>query len=110
MLSSPCSSGIPATVGAYSITVAVVPPGPLGYRTVWPEGLSWPGTATLNDLSGGVVANAAIVPAGTSGDIQVIASSPTDVVIDINGYYAVPTDSSSNTSVGAGALTSDTTG
>jgi hypothetical protein len=35
-----------------------------------------------------VVANAAIVPAGTSGEINVLGSNNTDVVIDINGYFA----------------------
>jgi hypothetical protein len=35
-----------------------------------------------------VIANQAIVPAGTGGAIQMEAANPTDVVIDINGYYA----------------------
>jgi hypothetical protein len=35
------------------------------------------------------VANAAIVPAGTSGSINVYAINATDLIIDINGYYAV---------------------
>ena len=34
------------------------------------------------------MANAAIVPAGTGGDITVFASNDTDLVIDINGYFA----------------------
>jgi len=110
MLSSPCNSGIPSTVGAYSVNVAVVPPGPLAYLTLWPEGLPFPGTATLNDLSGGIVDNAAIVPAGTNGDIQVYATNSTDVIIDINGYYASPTDANSNTGIGEGALLSNSTG
>jgi hypothetical protein len=45
--------------------------------------------STLNDLTGTIVANAAIVPAGTSGSIDVYASNNTDVIIDINGYYTV---------------------
>ena len=35
-----------------------------------------------------MVANAAIVAAGTSGSVDSFASNPTDIVIDINGYYA----------------------
>jgi hypothetical protein len=35
-----------------------------------------------------VVANAAIVPAGTGGNIDVYATNPTDLVVDINGYFA----------------------
>ena len=34
------------------------------------------------------MANAAIVPAGTNGGITIGVSNPTDVIIDINGYYA----------------------
>jgi hypothetical protein len=35
-----------------------------------------------------VLANAAIVQAGTSGSIDVFASSATQLIVDINGYYA----------------------
>ena len=35
-----------------------------------------------------VMANAAIVPAGTGGKINIFASNPTNLVIDINGYFA----------------------
>jgi hypothetical protein len=34
-----------------------------------------------------VVANAAIVPAGTGGAVSVFVSNPTDVILDINGYF-----------------------
>jgi hypothetical protein len=35
-------------------------------------------------------ANAAIVPAGSNGSIDVFASNDTDLVIDINGYFGPP--------------------
>jgi hypothetical protein len=35
-----------------------------------------------------VVANAAIVPAGTNGAIDIYVTNPTQVVLDINGYFA----------------------
>jgi len=71
--------------------MTVVPPGLLGFITLWPTGQSRPPVSTLNDLTGTIVANAAIVPAGTSGSIDVYASSVTDVIIDINGYYTALT-------------------
>jgi hypothetical protein len=37
-----------------------------------------------------VVANAAIVPAGANGDIDVYGYNSTDLIIDINGYFAAP--------------------
>jgi hypothetical protein len=105
------SCNIPATAGAYSLNVTVVPTGALSFLTVWPAGQPYPTVSTLNDpVSGGVIANAAIVVAGTSGAIQMVAGNPTDVIIDINGYYATPTDSNHNTAIGSGALANSTTG
>jgi hypothetical protein len=34
------------------------------------------------------VANAAIVPAGTNGSISIHVTHPTQVILDINGYFA----------------------
>ncbi len=63
----------------------------LGYLEVWPTGNKPQNpVSTLNNPTGTVVANAAIVPAGTGGDITVYASNNTDLVIDINGYFAAP--------------------
>jgi hypothetical protein len=82
------SCGIPATAQAYSLNFTVVPPGPLAYITTWPTGQAMPAVSTLNDLSGAIVANAAIVPAGSAGAISVFVYDATDLVIDINGYFA----------------------
>ena len=72
--------------GAYSLNVTVVPPGPLGYLTVWPTGEIMPYGSTMNSPDGRVKANAAIVPSG-SNSVSVFASDTTDVVIDIDGYF-----------------------
>jgi hypothetical protein len=80
--------GIPATAQAYSLNVTVVPQGPLSYLTLWPTGLQQPLVSTLNSFAGAVVANAAIVPAGTGGAVSVFVTNPTDVVLDIDGYFA----------------------
>jgi len=79
--------GIPFTAVAYSINVAVVPRGPLAFLTLWPAGQSQPLVSTLNSFDGRVKSNAAIVPAGSSGAVSVFATGPTDVVLDINGYF-----------------------
>ena len=83
--SSAC--GIPSTAAAYSINVTVVPHTTLGYLTLWPTGQALPLASTLNSLDGRVKANAAIVPAGTSGAISVYVTDTTDVILDINGYF-----------------------
>ncbi len=84
--------GIPSTAQAYSLNVAVVPAGPLGFITMWPSGLTQPLASTLNSLDGRIKSNASIVPAGAGGAISVFASNTTDVVLDINGYFVPATD------------------
>ena len=84
--SSAC--GVPAAAQAYSLNIAVVPSGPLGYLTVWPAGMEQPIVATLNSYDGRVKSNAAIVPAGVGGAISIYATNTTNVVLDINGYFA----------------------
>jgi len=70
--------------------VTVVPQGPLAYLTAWPTGQTQPLVSTLNSFDGTTLANAAIVPAGTNGSASFYASNTTDLVIDINGYFAPP--------------------
>jgi uncharacterized repeat protein (TIGR03803 family) len=82
------SCNIPSTAQAYSLNFSVVPHGGLGYLTVWPTGQTRPLVSTLNDVPGTIIANAAIVPAGTTGQVSVYPSNDTDVIIDINGYFA----------------------
>jgi hypothetical protein len=84
------SCGIPSSAQAYSLNMTVVPPGPMFYLTTWPTGETIPGVSTLNDLSGAIVANAAIVPAGAAGAVDVFVYDATDVIIDTNGYFAPP--------------------
>ncbi len=79
--------GVPASALAYAINVTVVPIGALGYLTVWPAGQPQPFVSTLNAFQGEVVANAAIVPAGVGGAVDVYASNPTHLIVDINGYF-----------------------
>ena len=83
---------IPSSAQAYSMNFTVVPVGgqPLGYLTVWPAGLNQPVVSTLNNPTATIVANAAIVPAGTDGAIAVYPDQNTQLVIDINGYFAAP--------------------
>ena len=86
---------IPASAQAYSLNFAALPRNGrgLGYLTVWPAGHTMPLVSTLNGPTGTVVANAAIVPAGTNGDIVTYAyGNDTDLIADINGYFA-PADS-----------------
>jgi hypothetical protein len=82
---SPCD--IPATAQAFVFNATVVPPGPLGFITMWPQGQTQPLAATLNAYDGAITNNMAIVPT-TTGSISVFPSDPTHLVLDIVGYFA----------------------
>ena len=104
---SPCGA-VPSAAQAYSLNLTIVPHPlntPVNYVTMWPNGAAIPTVSTLNDQQGALVANAAIVPAGTpSGGVNVYVYGAADVIIDMNGFYAAPTDVNGNTAIGAGTL------
>jgi hypothetical protein len=84
------SCGVPSNASAYSLNVTAVPHGPLAYLTLWPAGESQPHVSTLNAFTGTITANAAVVRAGVDSSISVYSSNATDLVVDINGYFAPP--------------------
>ncbi|HTB18486.1 MAG TPA: hypothetical protein VK708_10225, partial [Bryobacteraceae bacterium] len=111
---APCGV-IPSIAAAYSLNITVIPHAgaAVAFVTVWPASISQPVVSTLNDTQGKVVANAAIIPAGTpNGGISLFNYGPAiiDVVIDMNGYFATPTDLNGNTALGAATLANNTTG
>ncbi len=81
---------IPTSALAYSLNVTVVPHGQLGYLTIWPTGEAQPVVSTMNSPDGRIKANAAIVPAGTSGAVSVYVTDTTNVILDIDGYFQTP--------------------
>ncbi|HUI82704.1 MAG TPA: hypothetical protein VL240_00690, partial [Candidatus Binatia bacterium] len=84
--------GLPGSAAAYSLNVTAIPaPRVLDYLTVWPQGEPRPGVSTLNNSTGTVVANAAIVPAGNNQTVAFYPNSNnTDLLVDVNGYFAPP--------------------
>jgi hypothetical protein len=83
--------GVPVTAQAYMLNVTAVPKGQLDFISIWPAGQGYPGVSTLNSVDGSVLANAAIVPAGVNGNITVVSGNPTDLVLDISGYFGPST-------------------
>ena len=81
---------IPSTAKAYSLNVTAVPHTTLNFLTVWPAGQAQPNVSTLNSPTGAVTANAAIVPAGSGGEVSIFAHDDADVILDVNGYFAPP--------------------
>lgn len=95
ILSSPCLQGV-INPQAYAFNVTAVPNPdrhPLAYLTLWPSNQQQPVVSTLNNPTGTVVANAAIVPASPDGDVSVYAEDTTDLIMDITGYFAARSQS-----------------
>ncbi|MGB7763156.1 MAG: tail fiber domain-containing protein [Bryobacteraceae bacterium] len=105
----PVPSGVcslPAMAVAYSFNIAVVPAGTtMRWLTAWPDGDTMPTLATLNDKAGLVTSNAAIVAAGNAGAIDIYVEDATDVIVDVNGYYALPANLPFGGTAAAPALT-----
>ncbi|HIG39463.1 MAG TPA: hypothetical protein EYQ14_02815 [Gammaproteobacteria bacterium] len=78
---------VPTTAVAATLNVTVVNPSGNGYITAWPCGVERPLASNLNFVQGIVVANNVIAPIGDDGSICVYASAPTDVVVDISGWF-----------------------
>lgn len=100
----PCP-GIPANAGAYSINVAAILPAEDGFMTVFPTGAVQPTSSDLNFLAGEVTstANSIVAPAGTGGAISIFVNASTDIILDINGYYAPAVPGDFNTFLGLNA-------
>jgi len=77
---------IPITAKAFSLNATVVPPAPLGFLSLWGGG-GIPSVSTLNSYDGSIVANAALIPAGTNGIVSAFTSDPSHFILDINGYF-----------------------
>src|SRR5271165_826838 len=76
---------------AYSLNITVVPPAGTrgGYLTAYPNPASpVPLAASLTwNPSESYQTNAVVVEASSDGSVNILVSFPTDVVVDINGYY-----------------------
>jgi hypothetical protein len=83
--SSSCTP--PAAAQAYVLNATIVPPGPILYLTLWPNGEAQPVASTLNAYDGAITSNMAIVPT-TNGSIDAYADYPTQLILDISGYFA----------------------
>ncbi|MBI4905015.1 MAG: hypothetical protein HY820_15365 [Acidobacteria bacterium] len=81
-------AGIPANAKGYAINVTALPHGnSLPFLTAYPTGQPRPNASILNAFQGQVITNAAIIPAGTNGSIDIYAFRGTDVVVEVSGYF-----------------------
>lgn len=84
--------GLPSAITAAVLNVTVTDTA-TGWVSAYADGQPWPGTSTVNFVSGTTRANLAITQVGSGGGIRLLTRGQADVVIDVQGYFAVPTGS-----------------
>jgi hypothetical protein len=79
-------AGLPLGINAVSANLTVVNPAGGGYVTAYNCSSSAPTAASLNFQPGGATGNAGVYPLNSAGELCVVASTDTDLVIDLSGY------------------------
>jgi peptidoglycan hydrolase-like protein with peptidoglycan-binding domain len=81
-------AGVPGTgVTAVVVNVTVTEPVLAGWLRVFPSDQPQPPTSNVNFAAGETVANLVVVPPSATGDVSVVASAATHVVVDVVGYF-----------------------
>ncbi len=88
------SAGVPAAANAVALNITAIDPPLDAFVRVAPCGQDTP-VSSVNVGTGDTVANAGVVGVGTNSALCVTASQPTDVVLDVTGWYAPRTGSPS---------------
>lgn len=81
------SAVVPSAIDAAALNVTVVNPAGQGYVTVYPCDVSRPLASNVNFVKDEVVANGVIAPVSHDGKVCIYASTPTDVVVDLAGWF-----------------------
>ena len=82
--------GVPASgVKGVALNVTAVNPADGGWLRVWPCGSPEPSTSSVNYASAGAVEpNAVVVPVDATGEVCVGTMTPTEVVVDVSGWFS----------------------
>lgn len=86
---NPCA-GIPTNVVGFSLNVTALNEAAAGFLKIYPQGGTNPTVSSINFVTAVTIANAVLVASGTganAGGVTVAASTTTDVLIDINGFF-----------------------
>ncbi len=82
--------GVPASgVRGVALNVTAVNPADAGWLRVWPCGSPEPSTSSVNYAAAGAVEpNAVVVPVDATGEVCVGTMTPTEVVVDVSGWFS----------------------
>ncbi|MEM9515698.1 MAG: SpoIID/LytB domain-containing protein [Actinomycetota bacterium] len=78
---------VPDSATAAALTVAVVDPVGQGHVTLHPCGVDKPTASNVNFPPGSRIANGVVAPIGEDGAVCLYAHVPTDVVVDLAGWF-----------------------
>jgi hypothetical protein len=82
------TSIVPAEATAVVINLTGIAPAGPGYLTAWSSGYPQPGVSNLNFANAGETdANAAILPVGPGGNIDIYTDTSAHLVVDVTGYW-----------------------
>jgi hypothetical protein len=81
------SAGVPSAAVAVALNITAVAPNQDAYVRVAPCG-DQPLVSSVNARAGDTVANAGVVAVGDGDAVCVFANAPTDVLLDVTGWYA----------------------
>ena len=82
------AGSVPADATAVALNVTVTDPVFNGFLTVYPCGTNRPLASNLNFVAGQTVPNLVTVKVGTARTVCVYANAPTNVIVDLAGWYA----------------------
>ncbi|MEO7398042.1 MAG: hypothetical protein ABIW84_05715 [Ilumatobacteraceae bacterium] len=81
-------NGVATDASAVAVNLTVTTPRAQGFLTAWACGTPQPATSNLNFMSDQTVAVSAIVNVGSDGEICVFNSVETQIIVDVQGYFA----------------------
>jgi uncharacterized protein YkwD len=83
------AGGAPAGADGVALNVTAVQPGGQGWLRAYPCGSTKSSDiSSVNYVAGDVRPNSVVVPVDGKGEICLLSSQPTDVLLDITGYFA----------------------
>lgn len=84
--------GVPADATAVEVNLTVASGTANSLVTAYPDGTTQPKVSNLNFSSGQAIANAAIVPIGADGDIDIVTPVGSNrMIVDVDGYFSANT-------------------
>jgi len=79
--------GVPVGAATAVLNVTVTEPSTGGFVTVYPCGIDAPLASNLNFSAGQTIPNAVITKVGTDGDVCLFNNQPTQLIVDVVGYF-----------------------